>query len=264
MPLKVLPGKVSARGTAEVRSMAKRAAHSKAHRDLIKLLVQGNHILYDQGVVDGFGHLSARDDRNPEHFLLARSCAPSLVTPADILTFDFDANPVEDTDEKLYIERFIHAAIYAARPDVMGVVHSHSPAIIPFGITQAPLQPVYHMSGFLGIGVGRFDSRPVAGDTNLLVNDMRLGRALAEALADKNVVLMRGHGSVAVGGSIMTTVYRAIYTEQNARIQMEALRLGGPIEYLSEGEGHLCTLVSEPVIERPWSLWVENAKRNRT
>jgi ribulose-5-phosphate 4-epimerase/fuculose-1-phosphate aldolase len=243
--------------------MAKRPKHTDSHRDLIKLLVQGNHILYDQGVVDGFGHLSARDDRDPKHFLLARSCAPSLVTAADILTFDFEGNPVDETDQKLYIERFIHAAIYAARPDVMSVVHSHSPAIIPFGITQVPLQPVCHVSGFLGQGVGRFDSRPVAGDTNLLVSDMRLGRALAVALGDNNVALMRGHGSVAVGGSVMTTVYRAIYTEVNARIQMEALRLGGPIEYLSEGESRLANMVSEPVMERPWALWVENAERNR-
>lgn len=243
--------------------MAKKSKRADSHSALVKQLVQGNHILYDQGVVDGFGHVSARDDRNPERFLLARSCAPSLVTARDILTFDLEGNPVEKTKVTLYIERFIHAAIYAARPDVKSMVHSHSPAVIPFGITQATLQPVYHMTGFLGKGVGRFDSRPVAGDTDLLVRDMRLARALAEALGDKNVVLMRGHGSVAVGGSLMSAVYRAIYTEMNARIQTEALRLGGPIDYLSDGEARLTELINEPVMERPWSLWAQNAERNR-
>jgi ribulose-5-phosphate 4-epimerase/fuculose-1-phosphate aldolase len=234
-----------------------------AHSLLIDDLVAANHILYDQGVVDGFGHISARDDRDPGRFLLSRSCAPSLVEDDDILTYDLEGNVLDGDGEKLYAERFIHAAIYAARPDVVSVVHSHSAAIIPFGITDVPLRPVYHMSGFLGEGVTRFDTRPIVGDTNLLIGDIRLGRALAAALADKSVCLMRGHGSVAVGKDVRQAVYRAIYTEMNARLQTEALRLGGTINFLSDGEAQLTGSLNDLFMERPWALWTQEAERNR-
>jgi ribulose-5-phosphate 4-epimerase/fuculose-1-phosphate aldolase len=236
---------------------------SDAHSLLVEDLVAANHILYDQGVVDGFGHISARDDRDAQHFLLSRSCAPSLVEEDDILVYDLEGNALDAEGEKLYAERFIHAAIYATRPDVMSVVHSHSPAIIPFGITDVPLRPVYHMSGFLGEGVMRFDTRPIVGDCNLLINDMRLGRALAGALGDKSVCLMRGHGSVAVGRDVRQAVYRAIYTEMNARLQSEAMRLSGNVNFLSDGESVLTGTLNETFIERPWALWTQEAERNR-
>jgi HCOMODA/2-hydroxy-3-carboxy-muconic semialdehyde decarboxylase len=243
--------------------MGKRKKGLDAHAALIDDLVAANHILYDQGVVDGFGHISARDDRDPKRFLLSRSCAPSLVEADDILTYDLEGNALDGEGEKLYAERFIHAAIFAARPDVNAVVHSHSPAIIPFGITDVDLRPVYHMSGFLGEGVMRFDTRPIAGDTNLLVDDMRLGRALAQALGDKSVCLMRGHGSVAVGGYVRQAVYRAIYTEMNARLQSEAMRLSANVNYLSDGESQKTAGLNELFMERPWGLWTAEAERNR-
>lgn len=243
--------------------MGKRKKAVDPHDALLEDLVAANHILYDQGVVDGFGHVSARDDRDPQRFLLSRSLAPSLVEADDLLTYDLEGNAIDADGEKLYAERFIHAAIYAARPDVHSVVHSHSPAIIPFGITDVALRPVYHMSGFLGEGVMRFDTRPVAGDTNLLIDDMRLGRALAEALGDKAVCLMRGHGSVAVGANVRQAVYRAIYTEMNARLQAEAMRLGSNVNYLSDGEAQLTGNLNEMFMERPWGLWTQEARRNR-
>jgi ribulose-5-phosphate 4-epimerase/fuculose-1-phosphate aldolase len=243
--------------------MGKRKKTPDGHARLVAELVVANHILYDQGVVDGFGHISARDDRDPQRFLLSRSQAPSLVEEDDILSYDLEGNVLDGEGEKLYAERFIHAAIYAARPDVNAVVHSHSPAIIPFGITDVELRPVYHMSGFLGDGVTRFDTRPVAGDTNLLISDMHLGRALAQALGDKPVCLMRGHGSVAVGANIRQAVYRAIYTEMNARLQAEAMRLGGNVNYLSPGESERTRTLNEAFLDRPWGLWTSEAERNR-
>ena len=243
--------------------MGKRKKGLDAHAVLIEDLVTANHILYDQGVVDGFGHISARDDRDPQRFLMSRSAAPSLVDEDDILAYDLEGNVIDGEGEKLYIERFIHAAIYAARPDVNSVVHSHSPAIIPFGITDVPLRPVYHMSGFLGEGVMRFDTRPIAGDTNLLVSDMRLGRALALALADKSVCLMRGHGSVAVASDVRGAVYRAVYTEMNARLQSEAMRLSNNVNFLNDGESEKTAALGPTFIERPWSLWSAEAEHNR-
>jgi len=223
---------------------------------LVEDLVYANRILSDQGVVDAFGHVSARDDKDPNRFLLARSVAPALVTKADILEFDRNGEPIDARGRAVYLERFIHAAIYRARPDVKAIVHSHSPAVIPFGVTGTILRPIYHMSAFLGAGAPVFEIRNGAGMTNMMITDNKLGDALAKSLGDGTVVLMRGHGSVAVGDSILQVVHRAIYTEVNARLQAEAARLG-PINFLTPEEAAKADAQtdSKASISRPWELW---------
>ena len=223
---------------------------------LIADLVYANRILADQGVLDGFGHVSARHDGSPNHFLLSRSMAPALVTPGDILIHDLDGSPVGTGDRKPYLERFIHAAIYRKRRDVRAVVHSHSPSVIPFGATGTSLRPIYHMSGFLGTGTPIFEIRTAAGMTDMLIRDNKLGDALAVVLGDDPVVLMRGHGSAVVGESIQQAVYRAIYTEMNARLQSQAAPLG-PINFLSAEEAVKAAATNDGVLSRPWELWKE-------
>jgi ribulose-5-phosphate 4-epimerase/fuculose-1-phosphate aldolase len=225
-----------------------------AGESLVDDLVVANHILYAEGVVDGFGHVSARHAERPDRFLLARSMAPALVEAGDIMAFDLDGNPANGDARLPYLERFIHGAIYKARPDVAAVVHSHSPSVIPFGVTGGALRPVYHMSGFLGAGAPIFEIRAAGGMTDMLVRDNPLGDALARTLGSSAVALMRGHGSVAVGGSIQQVVYRAIYTEMNARLQMEAARLG-TIEFLAPEEARLAAAMNDKVLGRPWELW---------
>ena len=229
-------------------------AAGAADPKLVEDLVYANRILYDQGVVDGLGHVSVRSDKDPKRFLLARSMAPALVTSADILEFDLNGEPMEARGRAVYLERFIHAAIYRARPDVKAVVHSHSPAIIPFGITGTTLRPVYHVSAFLGAGVPIFEIREAGGVTDMLIRDNKLADALAHTLGDKPVVLMRGHGAVVVGGSIPQVVFRAIYTEVNARIQAEALRLG-PVNFLTQEEAAKAGAAMESQLPRAWELW---------
>ena len=216
-----------------------------------------NRILYQQRVVDAFGHVSVRHPDRPGHFLLARSMAPATVTPDDILTFDADSEPVDANGARPYLERFIHGEIYRARPDVMSVVHSHSPAVVPFGIVPTVrLRPVCHMSGFLGRGAPVFEIRCCAGeDTDLLIRDRRLGADLARSLGGEAVVLMRGHGSTTVGATLRQAVYRAVYTELNARLQADALRLGEPI-YLTAGEAVATATTNDSQIGRAWDLWV--------
>lgn len=220
----------------------------------IEDLVYGNRILYDQGVLDGFGHISVRDDKDPQHFLLSRSLAPALVTTRDIVEYDLEGAPIGAGDRTHYLERFIHAAIYRARPDVMAVVHSHSPSLIPFGVTGTTLRPIYHMTGFLGAGAEIFDIRDVAGATDMLISNNKLADALAQKLGTHAVVLLRGHGSVMVGNSIPQAVYRSIYTEINARLQSEALQLGR-VTYLSPEEAAKAAASNEPLVMRPWELW---------
>jgi ribulose-5-phosphate 4-epimerase/fuculose-1-phosphate aldolase len=223
--------------------------------DLVDRVVYANRILYDHGVVDGLGHVSVRHPSEPGVFLLSCNRAPGLVKREDIVCYDLDGNAVSQTSERPYLERFIHSEIYRARPDVVAVVHSHSPSVIPFAITHKPLKPVFHMSGFLGSGSAHFEIREAAGNTDMLIRSPYLGEALAKSLGKHNCVLMRGHGSTVVGTSLEQVVYRAIYAEVNAKLQLAANGLG-EISFLNEEEAQLSSDMNDGQIPRSWNLWV--------
>ena len=227
----------------------------RADPKLIEDLVVANRVLADLGVVDGFGHVSVRHDKDPNRYLMSRSMAPALVKAEDILEYDLDSTAVDAKGQALFLERFIHGEIYKARPDVKAVVHSHSPSVIPFGVSKTRLRPIYHMSSFMGVDVPVFEIRDVAGPaSDLLVRDGQLGVALAKALAGKTVVLMRGHGSVTVGDSIPQVVFRAYYAEMNARLQSEAIKLGA-VTYLTAEETAASARTNDALVMRPWELW---------
>lgn len=227
---------------------------------LLQDLVLANRILFNEGVLDGFGHISARDPSHPERFHLSRMIAPALVTTEDMLEVDLEGIVHDMQNRRTYVERFIHSEIYKARPDVLSIVHSHSPTVIPFGVTGTRLRPVCHMSGFLGGKTPVYEIRDFIGErSSLLVTNQKLGKALADTLGMNNVALMRGHGSVAVGSSIKQAVYRAVYTEVNARLQAQSLALGDPI-YLSDGECEETTDAMDVHLDRPWQLWVRRAQ----
>jgi len=226
---------------------------------LIEDLVAANRILADQGVLDGFGHVSLRHPKNPDRYLLSCSRAPELVCADDIMEFDLDSNPVDQRGRAMYLERFIHGEIFRTRPEVNAVVHSHSPSVIPFSVSSVPMRPLYNMSGFLARGVPIFEIRDTGGMTDMLVRDPALGRALAMSLADKSVVLMRGHGNAVVAPTLPLAVYRAIYTEVNARLQVQAIGLGGSVTYLDPEEGRKTELVTNSTVVRPWELWKKRA-----
>jgi ribulose-5-phosphate 4-epimerase/fuculose-1-phosphate aldolase len=230
-------------------------------RAQIEDIVSANRILSDQGVVDGFGHVSARHEEDAKRFLLARSMAPGLVTADDILEFDLNGDALDPRGRTLYVERFIHSEIYKADPEIKAIVHSHSPSIIPFGVTKVPLRPIYHMSSFLGAGVPIFEIRNTGGPaTDMLIRDPELGAALAKSIGKSAVVLMRGHGNVVVGDSVQQVVFRAIYTEVNAKLQAEALRLGaGEVDFLNSAEAAKATATNNAVLGRPWELWKRQA-----
>jgi HCOMODA/2-hydroxy-3-carboxy-muconic semialdehyde decarboxylase len=232
-----------------------------ANSTLIEDLAAANRILSQQGVVDGFGHVSARSEADPARFLLARSMAPALVTPDDIMEFDLDGNALDPRGRTLYTERFIHSEIYEADPAVKAIVHSHSPSIIPFGVTEVPLRPIYHMSSFLGAGVPIFEIREAGGPaTDMLIRSPELGAALARRLGKAAVALLRGHGNVVIGDTLQQVVFRAIYTEMNARLQAEALRLGqGEVNFLNAEEAANATETNNRVLGRPWELWKQQA-----
>ena len=227
----------------------------------IQELAMASRILANEGVLDAYGHVSVRHPTDANRYLMARSLAPALITAADILEFDLASRPVKPTEQRLFTERFIHGSIYQARPDVKAIVHSHSPTVIPFGISDVPLRPVFHLGAFLYCGVPVYEISEHTGDGEMLVRDGKLGDALARTLGDRIVALMRGHGNVVVGPSLQHAVFRAIYTEVNARLQTIAIELGGKLRYLSDAEGDNVTNRQPGNIARAWELWKERAER---
>ena len=215
-------------------------------------------ILAARSVVDGFGHVSMRHPEAPDRYLMSRALAPALVTPEDVVEYDLDSDACNPDAPKGFLERFIHGQIYKARPDVCAVVHSHSPSVIPFGLTKAPMQACFHNAAFLAQGVPVFDIAREHGATDMLVSDNDKGGALAACLSDKPVALMRAHGSVACGPSLEVAVFRAVYTEVSARVQHWALALaedGEELASLSKEEGHLADGPNQTAGLRAWDLW---------
>jgi ribulose-5-phosphate 4-epimerase/fuculose-1-phosphate aldolase len=237
----------------------KKSTGVAASRALIDDLVAASRILAQHEVVDAYGHISARSDRRPDHFLISRSLAPALMSAADVMELDADSEALPGDKRKGFLERYIHGEIYRARPEVMAIVHSHSASVIPFGVTRTRLRPIYHMGAFLWSGTPVFDIRKTREENDLLVRDRPLGKALAGSLGSCNCVLMRGHGMTVVGDGVPEAVYRAIYTEMNARLQLQASALEGPIEFLSDEEGRRSTAANRGTLERPWELWKKRA-----
>ncbi len=217
-------------------------------------LVIANRILAHENVVDAYGHVSVRDPRDAKRFLLARSVSPEMVVPADIMGFDLEGNALGGDERQPYLERFIHAAIYEARPEVLAVVHAHAEEVLPFGITGAPLRPVIHSGSFMGEQVPVWDIRDKFGDTNMLVTNVPQGRDLATRLGGNNVALMRGHGFVAAARSLIEGVRMSVYVPRNARVQMAAMQLGA-VKPLSRGEIAARNAGYKPDSPETWRAW---------
>jgi HCOMODA/2-hydroxy-3-carboxy-muconic semialdehyde decarboxylase len=219
-------------------------------------LVAAYRILAAHGVIDAYGHVSLRSPRNPQRYYVARSLAPELVTEADLIEYDLDSRPLEERGRESVRERFIHGEIYKTRPEVMAVVHNHSPSVVPFSVTGVPMRAIFHMAAFVGDGLPNFEIRDVKPGSDLLVKDAFLGKALANTLGAKPAALMRGHGAVVVGENLPRAVGRSVYLELSARLQMQAMALAGPggkITYLDADE----VKASDPVqnYARAWPMW---------
>jgi ribulose-5-phosphate 4-epimerase/fuculose-1-phosphate aldolase len=231
---------------------------------LVTELVIANRILAREDVVDAYGHVSVRHPDNPERFFLSHSLAPAFVQRSDIVEHDLQGKSIHDEKRPLYLERFIHCAIYEARPEVIAVVHAHAEDTLPFGIAPAKLKPVIHSGAFIGAEVPVWDIARRFGDkTNLLVTNVAQGRDLAKSLGKNNVVLMRGHGFAAAAKSLIDVVRMSVYLPRNARVQQRAMQLG-KVKPLSKGEiqartGGTGYKPDSPETQRAWRYWAERA-----
>ena len=224
-------------------------------KELMQDLVAANRILAEHGVIDAYGHVSVRSPEDPGRYWLARAIAPERVQAADLIEYDLDSKPLNAQGRESVRERYIHGEIYKSRPDVIAVVHNHSPSVIPFSVTGVPMRAIFHMAAFIGEGLPNFEIRDVQKGTDLLVKTPVLGAALARIVANKPAALMRGHGAVVVGETLARAVGRSVYLEMSARMQMQALLLaqGSHITYLDEAE----VAASMPVQDynRAWPMW---------
>src|SRR5262245_55852794 len=219
-------------------------------------LVAAYRILAAHGVIDAYGHVSLRSPRNPERYFIARSLAPELVELEDLIQYDLDSNAVDAKGRESVLERFIHGEIYRARPEVMCVVHNHSPSVVPFSVTGVPMRALFHMAAFVGEGLPNFEIRDVRKGTDLLIRDATLGRALTKTLGEKPAALMRGHGAVVVGENLPRAVGRSVYLEQSARMQIQAIALAGSaadITFLDDAE--VQASIARQDYYRAWPLW---------
>ena len=218
-------------------------------------LAAASRILADQGVFDAAGHVSMRHPGRAERFLMSRSLAPALVTADDIMEFTLECEACDPRGRTAFIERYLHGGIYRNRPDVMAVAHGHSPSVVPFGLVATPMRATYHNAAFLAAGVPVFDIRAGFGMTDIVINSAERGAAVAEALGEKSVVLLRAHGVVVVGPSLEAAVFRAVFTEVSARVQLQAALLGGPMAALDAEEGRKADAINLATLGRSWELW---------
>jgi ribulose-5-phosphate 4-epimerase/fuculose-1-phosphate aldolase len=223
-------------------------------------LVAAYRVLAEYGVIDGYGHVSVRSPRDPNRYYLARAIAPERVQVEDMIEYDLDSRPIDEAGRESVRERFIHGEVFRSRPEVMAVVHNHSPSVVPFSVTGVPMRPIFHMAAFVGEGLPNFEIRDAQKGTDLLVKTPLLGKALAKTLGPKPAALMRGHGAVVVGENLPRAVGRSVYLELSARMQMQAMLLAGEkgsITYMDDAE----VKASVPVqnYNRAWPMWREKA-----
>jgi HCOMODA/2-hydroxy-3-carboxy-muconic semialdehyde decarboxylase len=221
-------------------------------------LIIANRILANENVVDAYGHVSVRHPEKPNHYFLARSLAPNLVTREDIMEFDLESNIMNGDKRQPYLERFIHGAIMEARPEINAVIHAHAEETLPFGITKdnkTPIRPVIHSGSFLGSNIPIWDIHDHFGDTNLLVANVAQGRSLAKHLDQGNVALMTSHGFAAAGRSLIEVVRIGVYLPRNARVMLNARQLGTELRYLTEGEIAARNSGYSPYSSETWRAW---------
>ncbi|SMH32792.1 class II aldolase/adducin family protein [Mesorhizobium australicum] len=223
-------------------------------RTTIQELVIANRALAAENVIDDFGHVSARHPLRPDRFLLSRSRSPMLVSADDIMEFELDGTPVDQNGRRVYAERFIHAAIFAARPEVNCVTHHHARSVLPFTVTDTVLRPMFHMASVIGHAVPVWESQDEFGDTNMLVDTLPMGESLARALGDGTCALLRGHGAVCAASTIAGACLVSVYLKENAEMVLNALPLGAP-RYLTAGEVDKAAamLLSPMPLERAWT-----------
>lgn len=257
---------LGARDLARPR-VTRAVAELSSDQALIQDLVIANRLLVapELGVLtpDGLAHISARSHSHPDHFLIARDYSPGMVTAADIIENDLDTKPVKNLRVPQYSERYIHAEIYRARPDVMAVLHAHTPELKTFASSSVKLRPVSNRALFIGDGFPVYDLTKFTGGApspvgcTHCISTPELGRALAKTMGSAPVSLLLDHGiAMADTTSVRSLVSRAYNLRQTARIQQMAASLGGSVNAFEPSAVVVNAKASSTLPE--WDYWKES------
>lgn len=163
------------------------------------------------------GHVSARDGRGVH--IKPNGIGLEEAAPEQILTIGLDTELIAGAG-RVHLESVLHTEVYAARDDVNAVIHTHPAYSTAFGATLARLQMINHDAVLFHNGLSYFD------DTADLIVNPEQGAAVARALGDRSVVIMRGHGVLIAERSIPWAVYTALTLERVIRLQSIAESLG--------------------------------------
>jgi ribulose-5-phosphate 4-epimerase/fuculose-1-phosphate aldolase len=223
-------------------------------------LVLANRILAHEGIIDNFGHVSARHPIHKDRYLLSRSRSPANVTRDDIMEFTLDGEKLSNDPRSPYNERHIHGAIYKDRPDVNAVTHHHARSVIPFTMNNISLRPVFHMAAVIGKDIPTWDSQDDFGDTHMLLDNMEMGHSLSKVLGQNSVVLMRGHGCVCVARDLRAVCLVSMGVRDNAELVSQTMQIG-EVTPLTDGEIDLTSklLLGDLALVRTWDYWIARA-----
>jgi L-ribulose-5-phosphate 4-epimerase len=178
-----------------------------------------NRIAHVAGLVTAFGHISARIPESPDSFLFPTRASPALADPNRLLVLDLEGNRRQGEGEP-NTEFWIHARIYAARPDVAAVAHVHSPACVVLGQIGQPLLPIHNHGGMFADGVPLFDRVG-------LIRTRELGDQVAATLGDHRAMFLRGHGANVAEVDVRRAAIVACFLEESADMQLRALSAAG-------------------------------------
>lgn len=237
----------------------------------IEELVAADKILSstELGILDTLGHVSMRNPANPNHFFITRYIAAARATPQDVIEEDLDCNPSGGHRNDQYQEVYIHCAAYRWRPDIMAVVHAHTPELVAFGQNSVTLRPVLNSVSFIGDGLPVFDVRPAFNTTRTVINNPDKGKAMMDALGKRAALILPNHGVVVVGDSLKGLVSRTHELRLNAQVQQKAILLGGKINYVTPPSGAASGSISGDAstaagnsveLDRAWDYWREKVQ----
>ncbi|HVH26857.1 MAG TPA: class II aldolase/adducin family protein [Vicinamibacterales bacterium] len=258
MPAIAESSKVAGDGRREANALAGAAESTSPDQAVIDDLVLANRMLasHELGILDAFGHVSVRSPRDPSHYFISRYVSAGVVKAGDIIENDLDSKPVGAPRTDEYQEVYMHGEIYKARPDVMAVLHAHTPEILAFTESSVTLRPVVNGGVFIGGGLPLHDIRKFD-PRETIIRTPALGRSVAISLGDKPGVLLRGHGVALTDTSLRTLVVRAYNMRMNARMQQQAIALGGKVTYLEDPPAPPATPApaGDTAYNRGWEYW---------
>ena len=214
-------------------------------------VAQANRIIERTGLSNAFGHASARIP-GTRTFLMPTRRSPGFADASALLTIDIDGNVLAG-DGTPNSEFWIHARLYAARPDIGSVVHAHPPGCVCLTQLGEPHRVVHNQGG-------PFHDRVAEYDRIGLIRTRELGDLVAQRLGGNIALMMRGHGITTAGADVRTATIAAVFLEESASLQLRMLHAaagdGARIRaYTREESERVGDQLGAAIVQRAWDYY---------